>query len=88
MNCEMESHDGSCQNRSHIIAMTAKALTCTVMHVELLGDLLDCFDAFEGLQRHSGFELWVVSFTFGFHLVLGRFSKRLSKKALYFLESW
>jgi hypothetical protein len=39
------------------------------MHVELLGDLLDCLDTLEGFQCHSGFELRVVSFAFGFHFV-------------------
>ncbi len=39
------------------------------MHVKLLGDLLNCLDALEGLQSYSGLEYGIMSFAFCFHLV-------------------
>lgn len=41
--------------------------------VEILGDLLDGFDALERFERHAGLEFGVVSFAFGFHSVCVRF---------------
>ena len=41
--------------------------------VEILGDLLDGFDALERFERHAGLEFGVVSFAFGFHFVCVRF---------------
>ncbi len=37
------------------------------VHVELLGDVVDCLDSLEGFQGHPGLELGVMSFAFGFH---------------------
>jgi len=42
------------------------------MDVVFLGDLLNGFDALERLQAHAGFELGIVSFSFGFHCVFVR----------------
>ena len=42
------------------------------MDVEILGDLLDCFDASERFKRHASLEFGVVSSSFAFHFVCVR----------------
>jgi len=43
------------------------------MDFEILGDLLDGLNALERFKGYTGFEFWVVSFSFGFHFVCVRF---------------
>ena len=43
------------------------------VNVEILGDLLDDFDAIERFERHAGLEFGVVSFAFSLHFVCVRF---------------
>jgi hypothetical protein len=38
------------------------------VHLVFLGDLLDRFDAIVRIQGYTGFEFWIVSAAFGFHL--------------------